>query len=316
MAEVEKQAAEPAADLFTPDERAYFDSRGEKPIPQEPPQSQEPQIPQEAQQPQQPQQPQEAPPPEERSRVDYGAFHAEREKRRVADEKVRELELLNARMEERFKAWQDATRPPVRRQQPRPPPSPDTDIFGAVKHLANQQARTSAEINNYKRQLAAQDQVAQLQRFGNEGEVEFKKATPDYDQALAHLRQARKAELAAWGMNEAQANFQLNNEELQLIARAAQLRRNPAEMAYTLAKQRGFAATPGTATNAPTTIAQQLDVIEQGQQAARSMSNVGGRANTGGEMTLADLVRLPDAEFFAFKNKNPAKYRRLKGADH
>jgi hypothetical protein len=106
---------------------------------------------------------------------------------------------------------------------------------------------------------------------------------------------------------------QLVAEERQLVARAAQNKRDPAEMAYALAKQRGYQpkATAAPADDA----AEKLARIEHGQRQSKSMSGTGGNGATGAEITLEDLVRMSDKDFETFKTKYPARYRRLKGSD-
>jgi hypothetical protein len=294
------------SDLFTAEEREHFESRGEKPIPAEV-SKEEPREPTEARTADEGEGEPREPSKEER-KVDYGALAEERNKRKAAEDKAREMELLNARMEERFKAWQESTRPPP--QQPKRPPRADEDIFGAVNHLQRQTETVSKELEGYKRRETAAAQMQELVGYAMRAETEYKKTAPDYDDALAFLRQSRKSELSTWGMQPAQVEQQLILEERQLIARAAQARRNPAEMAYTLAKQRGYSAKQAVDQ------ADQLERIERGQQQSRSLSGTGGNSKAGGELTLADLVRLPEAEFAAFKQKYPARYRRLKGADH
>src|SRR5262245_825592 len=84
--------------LFTPSERAYFDTRGESPIePDQKPELQpEPEQKPEAES-------QETPSPERQTTVPHGALAEERDKRKQAEDRARQAELQNARMEERFR---------------------------------------------------------------------------------------------------------------------------------------------------------------------------------------------------------------------
>jgi hypothetical protein len=314
MADTEKTDS----DLFTPQEREYFESRGEKPIVAEtapepaPPEKPEPTEPIEpSEPPKEAAEGEEKETPKEERKVDYGALREERERRKAAEDKAREMELLNARMEERFKAWQDNTRPPPK--APVRPPRADEDIFGAVNYLQRTQEQQAKELETYKKREAEAAQMQQLANHAARSVEEFKKTTPDYPNAFAYLQDSRRKELAVWGMDEVGIANQLETETRQLIARAVQARRSPAEMAYTLAKERGYSAKQAPATADPV---DQLDRIERGQQQNRSMSGTGGNGRAGGEITLADLVRMPENEFVAFKNKYPARFRRLKGADH
>src|SRR6266540_3891732 len=151
-------------DLFSPDERAYFESRGEKPLPAEKPATEAPppadDEPKERPEPTEAIEPREGEPKEpskDERKVDYGALSEERSKRKAAEDKAREFELLNARMEERFKAWQDSTRPPP--QQPKRAPRADEDIFGAVNHIQRTQEQQAKELDAYKKREAAAAQV-------------------------------------------------------------------------------------------------------------------------------------------------------------
>jgi hypothetical protein len=300
MAENETKTPESGSDLFTPAERQYFDSRGDTPIPEPAPAEPAAEV-----------VPEPAPAPAEPTQqetVPYGALAEERARRKESEERARQAELMQARMEERFRAWQDQATP--RPTPPRAPPKPDEDIFGAVNHLMREQQRTTGEINNYKQQIAAEQQMQQLGRWAAQAEATFKQTAPDYDDALRHLRESRTNELkTTWGMNDTAVSQQLLTEERQLLVRAAQQQRNPAELAYAIAKQRGYRGKAADTGN----LSKQMDIIEAGQQASKTLSSVGGKASGGVEVKLEDLVRMSDAEFAAFKAKYPARYRRLKG---
>ena len=309
---------------LTPEERAHFDSRGEKDIPKQPEaevtaseQTRQPE--QQAEQQQQPEQRQ----PEQQQTVPQGALHEERKRRQEAEERARQYELLNARMEERFRAFRDAVTPLRQQQQPQAPPDPNRDIFGAVAHVQAEQRQTRAEIENYKRQIQAEDQLKQLRQWGSDAEATYMRDNPDYYQALNHLRQARANELRVWGMSPSAIGQQLQHEENQLLARAAAERRNPAEMAHELAKQRGYVkAAPRQEQgqqqgNGTTRQEVDLNRIEAGQQQSGSLSNMGGGTGRDlGDIEITDLLKMNDQEFGAFIQKYPARFRRLKGAAH
>src|SRR5215475_10839084 len=136
MADTEKPTpSEP--DHLSTQERAYFESRGEKPIPGEP----DPSTSGTEESVEAAPEPVAAEPAEEReaapqrSQVDHAALQQERTRRKEAQAKARELELLNARMEERFRAMAEAWAPRPQQQAPQRPPDPNQDIFGAVQDL-------------------------------------------------------------------------------------------------------------------------------------------------------------------------------------
>jgi hypothetical protein len=290
MADNETKQKEMNLGPFTKEERAYFDSKGETEIPQSPVAS---------------------PPTGEES--------AQAPAPAGAGEPVPPpSEPENARMEERWRMLREANqRPP---QPPAPPPSADTDIFAAVKHMQGEQSRTRTEIENYKRQIQAEDHRKALSDWGRNAESEFVAQNPDYYQALSHLRNARGRELAVWGMAPEAIRQQVVTEEMQLLARANAERRNPAQMAYDLARERGYhkgapAAQSGNGALPPSTV--DLNRIEAGQRQSASLSNVGGGAGRDtGDIEANDLLKMSDKEFGQWIDKHPAAFRRLKGATH
>jgi hypothetical protein len=306
---------------FTADERAYFDSKGEKDIPVSTPvtPAQAPAAPAAASEPVPPSEPKA---PEPQGTVPQAALHEERKRRQEAEERARQIELLNARMEERFRAFRDALTP---RQQPQQQaPDPDRDIFGAVKHDRAELWRQRQEIENYKRQIQAEDQMRALKQWGSDAEASYVRANPDYYQALNHLRQARARELQVWGMQPSAIGQQLQHEENQLLARAAAERRNPAEMAHALAKQRGYVTgappqRPAASGSTPSNPQPYVDLnrIEAGQKQAASLSNVGGGTGRDtGDIEIDEVLKMNDKQFENYITKHPAHFRRLKGAAH
>jgi len=314
---------------FTKEERAYFDSKGEQPIPVASPPTgdvatppaQTPAPPDGVPPPAEPVSSAEAA-PEKPTHVPVATLQEERKRRQDAEEKARQIELLNARMEERFRAFRDAMTP--RQQAAQPPPDPNRDIFGAVSHMQAEQRATRAEIDNYKRQIQAEDQLKQLQDWGRNAEHAYVQQNPDYYQALHHLRQTRARELQVWGMSPSAIGDQLKHEENQLLARAAQERRNPAEMAHALAKQRGYGAAPpppqppqpGKPVAANPQAYVDLDRIAAGQQQSGTLSTVGGSAATGSDLEPGEILRMSDGEFANYIAKHPAHWRRMRGAAH
>ena len=328
MAETEQRPAEP--DHLEAGERAYFESRGEKDIPtaaapelplEKPEASKSETPPADA-----PKPPVDAPkPPEPSATVPQQALHDERKRRQEAEERARQMELLNARMEERFRAFHAAT---TQQQRPAPVPTPDQDIFGAVKHMQVEQQRTRAEIDGYKRQIQQEDYVKQLTNWGRNAEVQFVSQNSDYYRALEHMRLSRGRQLRIWGMGgqpipnsngmwTGAIGDQLKHEENQLLARAAAERVNPAEKAYLLAHELGYRkdAQPQPQPNVRHEV--DLNRIEAGQRQASSLSNIGGGGGRDvGDIEIEDLLKMGDKEFGDFIVKYPGKFRRLKGASH
>lgn len=334
MAEAAKE--DPAG--LTPDERAYFTSRGEKAIPNSPaaePPSQPPDATPDGggednagapSSPPSPADPDKEPPIQdlkEGRRVPLGELQDERKKRMDAEERARQSELMAARMEERFKSYMDAQRPPP--GPPREPPKASEDIFGAVDHLSKELDRRGKEIDTYKERLTAEEKQRQMDDWAKAHEAEFIKNTPDYMEALYYLRMGRSLELNAMGISGPAVGQQLIFEERQLMQRAANLKKTPPELAYEIAKARGYqkGALPGSkfangGNGVPASDARRrLEAVEAGQRTAgSSMGAGGGPAGAPRDVTLKDLVSMSDLDFDEFRRTKPAQYRRLKGAEH
>lgn len=301
----ENENASAPADVradYTPEEKAYLETRGgEKPAPAET----------SAEAPSTPAEPSAdaAPAPTKEQKQDmvpHAALHEARLQNKQQAERIRQFELEQARMAARL----DAIMRP--QQAPKPPPSPDEDIFGAAKH-ANQRIERLEQDARARAQYAQQQQaVNQLLNWGGQQQAEFKKDTPDYDAALAHLRAARASELSALGYTDPEIGQALNQEEIALVSLAHKRNANPAELAYKMAKARGYVK-KAEAQATEKDMAKQLDRIEAGMAASKSLSNVGGSAG-GGELSAMDILKMPEDEFDAWKRKNPAKYRRALGS--
>jgi hypothetical protein len=315
-------------DPLSPGERAFFTSRGEKPIPADAPKPEkvtESQVPASedtaaaADKDPPVQDLKEREPPH----VPYEALKDERTKRQQTEERLRQSELQQARMEERFKMLLDTSRaaPPV---TPKPPPRVDEDIFGAVEHLGKELDRRGQEIDGYKQRLANEEKNKQMREWAESHEAHFAKDNPDYYKAIHFMRLGRSMELNALGVQPGQQmKDQLEREEFDLMRRAATLKKSPARMAFEIAKARGFTKDmqlPGwndRSHEAPQADAgAQLDRVEAGQRQSGSMSDIGGASKPTADLKLSDLGKMSEKEFSMWLNKNGEKYQRMKRAGH
>ena len=123
----------------------------------------------------------------------------------------------------------------------------------------------------------------------------FAKETPDYNDAFQFMHDRRMAEYDVLGVPPEMREAQFNMESLQFAQQAMQSGRNPAEMAYNMAKAWGFTAKPAAVpakADADATITR----LEQGQKAAATLST-GGK---GEESLLKRVDEMSDAEFEKF----------------
>ncbi|WP_342711511.1 hypothetical protein AAFG13_06625 [Bradyrhizobium sp. B124] len=200
-------------------------------------------------------------------------------------------------------------------EQPAAPPTPEEDIFGAVKHVGETVAQMQKRLDD---QAAAEKQAKEtataqtefVNRYRSDAET-FQKSNPDYRTAYDFLLQSRAGELQAIGFDTPEALHQaLIADEAAIAEMAFAKGKSPAEMIYALAKQRGY--TKAAADPSKGKGAEKLDAIERGQAANKSLSSAGGSAGDA-DMTAEALIAMPADEFEAWCNKNPAKAKRLFG---
>jgi hypothetical protein len=109
-------------------------------------------------------------------------------------------------------------------------------------------------VTQTAQQAAATAEETRFMHALNTGEQAFLSQTPDYYNALNHLRQIRVTELVTLNpeLTQEQVRDIIGREELTLAANLMRSGRNPHEVAYTLAKARGYAPkAPDPAPGAP-----------------------------------------------------------------
>lgn len=116
---------------------------------------------------------------------------------------------------------------------------------------------------------------------------EFKKATPDYDDALQHVLDARRQELMTMGASEMEAQQRVAMEAQDIAMNALRAGQNPGQVVYQLAKLRGYGAKQA---------AQKLTTVAKGQEVSRSLSNSSGSTDRG-DISLAEVDNMSEDEF-------------------
>jgi hypothetical protein len=246
--------------------------------------------------------------PPRRTRVPHEKFHAEREEHKKTKAA---LEAANGQLN-RIAEMRAAVQQAARAETPEYDHDPESDPTG-VQYLAAELDRLKArETNRNVAQADAGLAHAESQLLLGQlldSEAEAKAAMPDYDAAAQHLAAGRAQELMMWGYGPQEVQQMLAAEVLEITRNAIATNRSPAELAYALARSRGYmppnmvpatgqngrpilspAGAPSQATSA------MLDAIARGQKQGRSIGAVpGGGGN--GQMTMADLAGLTDAEF-------------------
>lgn len=215
-----------------------------------------------------------------------------------------------------LQAQQKAAQTPAAPAQP-PAPDPAEDPLGALLHKLNTMEAQIKQIQEAgTQQTEAQKQMAQFNAFQQQVvglRNEFVKTHADFDDAYAHLRAVRSEDLKSFGYTPQQIQETLFREEVALSERAIKEARNPAEVAYEMAKRHGYAP-KAPAAPAPAPVAgPDAAAIARAQAASRQLpasTPAGGEV----ELTIEGLRQASEADI----NKlvlNDATWKKLTGAD-
>ncbi len=236
---------------------------------------------------------------EKRWRDTQGALKAERGKRQERD---RELEELRAEIEtlkggRPSQAQQETAddlglgEAPDMEKDPMAYLKWTKQVVDAMMQERRQTAseqQQESEQSNYVRQV--------VQTF-TQAENEYRKAVPDYDDAMEHLRQARIAEIEAFGIPKAQAVQQFQQEALQMADAAYRTGNQPAAVVYKIAQTRGYRPKAAEETKAdPVQDRQKADAEMQkrrdAEKLSKSLGGGGGKAaKSGPSIELANATK-------------------------
>jgi hypothetical protein len=237
--------------------------------------------------------------------VPLGALHEERGKRKALEQRLRDIEIQNARYAERFKVIEEVGS----KKEPAEPPDIATDPLGHLQHISAELGQTKQKLSTIEQQEQARDLQTRVVGAYAQDAARFKAETPDFSDAYGYLVDSRVKEYQLIGHQDPVSAAQA--DEFQIVQMALQQGKSPAEIIYGLAKTRGFQGkAPEKAQEKPA--AEKLAQIDKGQQANKSLASAGGSAGAD-EMTAQQLLEMPMDEFEAWVGKNPAKAKRLMG---
>lgn len=233
--------------------------------------------------------------------VEHGALHSERERRKSAEAQLKEAQDTLKRLAElRAKIGQGQDQG----QQPPAPvgqqPQEETveqlrARLGRLEQVETRRAQATdhARIDNYEQQQLARTLVT--------SEAEFAAHTPDYQEATAHLATSRARELQLYGMDPMSIQQTLAEEALEITRTAVQQGRSPAELAYEIAKMRGYQPKPGqqggngNGAGNGSAVAM-IQAIRKGQETSKSLGS-GGSAGGAGDINAQALASMSEDEF-------------------
>ena len=236
--------------------------------------------------------------------VPYGAMHEERmrrkqaeERERAKDQQLQQLIQSQAQRDQEYRVAQERLQQILAKQNP--PPDENADPLAFTVHTAKQ---TQAQVEQLRReqQWAAQQQeqvrlqqeqaqrqqqqVQQLMQLTTQAEESFAKVTPDYQDAVQFIKAERAKELVAIGWPVEEAAKGVEREGWQLAHQWLSQGMNPAQMAYQLAKAKGWQGNVSAE--------QKLQMQEAGQRAAKPT----GGGTTKGKLTMAALASMTPSQ--------------------
>lgn len=236
-------------------------------------------------------------------KVDYGAFHAEREKRKASDAKAQEAERNLATALGRFSVLEQIAKQQTAPAQATTETIPDinTDPVGHFKAQFEKTQRELADVTRWRQaqegEKTALNNAQQLARIAADSEVEFTKSTPDYADAAKHLIASRTAELKALGFKDGDIQQYIRSDSVMIAAQALNNNMSPAAVVYEFAKARGYQARAAAAVADPAQTADALKIAAaaKGQKEASPLGQVGGQAAA--TTSVDALLKMSDADF-------------------
>jgi len=291
--------------------------------------------------------------------VPHSALHKARERfkseRARADTATTELTQLRqnlATMEGRFAQLNDLLAQRAAPAQPAAPapapepvdeaPDPQTDIFGYAAWQGRQIAKMDQRITALQEtatkkveEVSGQLTEANMMQSYKGDAQAYAAAKPEFAQAYRHLIDSRNAELTLMGYTDPNQRMQvIREEEAQLVRKAYEQRKRPAEFIHNVAIMRGFrhappaaptaapapapapaaavvpppaapVPVPNSATPAAINHAQALANQAAARAASATLSGVGG---AGSDALTADAIaNMSEAEFEALYHKMGGK---------
>lgn len=219
-----------------------------------------------------------AKPPE--GHVPHQALHAEREKRKALEARIKEMEEA-AKPKEEVPQYADPIMEPEKYR-----------AWAEYQASASQQS-----VQQIQQQMREQQEQRERQVRAQQFEEQFKAATPDYDAAIQHLFNARTSELVSQGYAPQDIQQQIAQDANALYDSAVAIGMNPAELAYMQAKSHGYQAPAPAPVSAP--VAAPAEAKAKMEATARAQQQTQGAQSSGdggGQITMAQLANMSEAE--------------------
>lgn len=222
--------------------------------------------------------------------VPLAALHEERQKRKELAAEIQRVREEQARrdalLEQRLAAL---TQQREQEQVPSFDENPAAHLRYGQEQLQQTVQATDQKLQAWQQAQHQQAQMQQLASAVQSHEAAFVQQAPDYTEAVSYLRNQRAAEMMADGLSEGEAVQKAHQELVHMALSRAQAGQNPAEVAYRIAKARGYVTK-----QAQPTPEQRIQNQQKGVTAAKTLGS-GGPANN--KITAETLASMSDEEF-------------------
>jgi len=228
----------------------------------------------------------------EENTIPHARFHAEMQERQRYQA---EAEALRRQNEELMSLKEQLNELRQGKAQEEDSQSFDNDPLGYMKNkIDGMEQMTAQQQAQYQQAMQQQQAIANLNNWAGTQVNEFATKHEDYGDALNFVMEKRAEQLRFFneqmGVNTPIEQI-LQQESFNLIAQAAQMGKNPAEIVYNMAKSQGY--------KKPETEAKsKLDTINKGQAASQSLA--GTTSNPDVKPNVSDISGMSDEEFDAY----------------
>lgn len=252
--------------------------------------------------------------------VPYGALHEERMMRKQLSEQLtnmqQQLGQFQSLREELNQLRQSKQQQTEEERAAEEAKLWDEDPLEALRRKTERLEKMAGEYSQQEQkgqqtteqQQQQMEQMRQLQQSVREQVNEYAQVQPDYPEAFKFVLENRIKELEALGYNNPEEVQQILNMETMAMAQSSLQRGvNPGESVYKLAQAKGYKKSEGDQQQGDQqqggqqqggTMEEQLDRIERGQQASKSLSGGAGAGKPGEEgLSLSEIEKMSDKEF-------------------
>jgi hypothetical protein len=190
-------------------------------------------------------------------KVNLGALHEERQRRKEAQERNKQYEQELAEVKRQLQQY----------TQPKQESIAEDD--DPIETMRRRQEMVEKVLLAQATQTVAQTENQKYWARVKESELAYKQEHPDFDDAVKYLADTRKEELKDLGWSDEEAAKVLADEIKWIADKAYADEVNPAERFHNLAKRRGFKSTPEAPKD--TTAEDKLNIIKKGQETNRAL---------------------------------------------